>query len=344
MSTNATSSAAPGSARTPASRSAASVASSAAAPSSPAPSAALSPGLSAALSPAASAALSPAPSAVALGPPGPPLPTASADPGVRGTPGPLHSGARAIERACYLIGAVLIASGLFHAAVLLTSGDTWEGPVSWRKPATFGLSFGLTLITIAWVSSYLPLRDRTRRLLLGVFAAACVVEVALITLQAWRRVPSHFNMETGFDTAVSRVLAGGGGVLIVVIAILTIASWRPMPTVPPSMRLALRSGLLALDVALLIGAVMVVTAVLDVYHGDQVAAYAVGAHWKPAHFVPMHGVLALPLLAWLLARTPLPERSRLHTVALAVAGYTTLCLLSVIESAAGISPLAGHII
>jgi len=263
---------------------------------------------------------------------------------VRGTPGPLRSGARAVERACYLIGAVLIASGLFHAAVLVSSGDTWEGPVSWRKPATFGLSFGLTLITIAWVSSYLPLRDRTRRLLLGVFAAASVVEVALITLQAWRRVPSHFNMETGFDTAVSRVLAGGGGVLILVIATLTVASWRPMTTVPPSMRLALRAGLLALDVALLIGAVMVVTAVLDVYRGDQVAAYAVGAHWKPAHFVPMHGVLALPLLAWLLARTPLPERSRLHTVALAVAGYATLCLLSVIESAAGISPLDGPLL
>jgi len=295
----------------------------------PAPSAAPSPALAAA-----------APSPAALGPPVA-AGSGAADPGVRGTPGPLRSGVRPIERACYLIGAVLIAGGLFHAAVLVTSGGTWEGPVSWRKPATFGLSFGLTLITIAWVSSYLPLRDRARRLLLTAFAAAAVVEVALITVQAWRRVPSHFNMETGVDTAISRVLAGGGGVLIVVIAALTVVSWRPMPAVPPSMRLALRSGLLALDVALLIGAVMVVTAVLDIYHGDQTAAYAVGAHWKPAHFVPMHGVLALPLLAWLLARTPLPERSRLHTVALAVAGYATLCLLSVIESAAGINPLEG---
>ncbi|MCU7724755.1 hypothetical protein ODJ79_13605 [Actinoplanes sp. KI2] len=268
-------------------------------------------------------------------------PDGSTRSGVRGTPGSRPGGVRAIERACYLIGAVLIAGGLFHAAVLVASGDTWTGPVSWRKPATFGFSFGLTLITIAWVGSYLPLRERGRRLLLGVFAAACVTEVALITLQAWRRVPSHFNMETGLDTAISRVLAAGGGVLILVIVALTVASWRPMPTVPPSMRLALRAGLLALDVALLVGAVMVVTAVLDVYRGDQTAAYAVGAQWKPAHFVPMHGVLALPLLAWLLARTPLPERSRLHTVALAVAGYATLCALSVIESAAGIDPLAG---
>jgi hypothetical protein len=254
------------------------------------------------------------------------------------------AGPRRIERISYYLGAALVASGLFHAAVLITSGDTWEGPVSWRKPATFGLSFGLTLITLAWVSSYVPLRARSRRLLLGVFAAAAVVEVALITLQAWRRVPSHFNMETPFDTLVSRVLAAGGGVIILVIVALTVATLRPLPGVAPSMRLALRAGFLALDTALLIGAIMVVTAVLDVARGDQVAAYAVGAQWKPAHFVPMHGVLALPLLAWLLARTPLSERSRLHTVALAVSGYATLCLLAVIESAARISPLEAPLI
>ncbi|WP_433365913.1 hypothetical protein ACQPZX_36755 [Actinoplanes sp. CA-142083] len=273
--------------------------------------------------------------ALPFGPPAPGVPVPDPPP----VAAPSALGVRPIERAGYLLGAVLIASGLFHAAVLITSGGTWEGPVSWRKPMTFGLSFGLTLITMAWVTSSIPLRDRTRNLLLGVFATASVVEVLLITLQAWRRVPSHFNMETPFDSAVSRVLAAGGGVIIVVLLALTIATWRPLPGVAPSMRLALRAGFLALDTALLIGAVMVVTAVLDVSRGDQLAAYAVGSQWKPAHFVPMHGVLALPLLAWLLARTPLPERSRVRTVALATAGYAVLCALSVVESAAAINPL-----
>ena len=39
---------------------------------------------------------------------------------------------------------------------------------------------------------------------LGLFAAASVAEVALITMQRWRGVPSHFN-ETAFDTLVTRV-------------------------------------------------------------------------------------------------------------------------------------------
>jgi hypothetical protein len=238
-------------------------------------------------------------------------------------------------KTCYRIGAVLLLSGLFHLSVLVFSGDTWSGPLSWRKPATFGLSFGLTLITIAWAASYLPVR----RWLLGAFAVACAGEVVLITVQAWRRVPSHFNMETPLDTAVSRVLAAGGGVIIVVIVAMTVVAFRPLPSVAPSMRLALRAGFLSLDTALAIGAVMIAIGVTDVAGGDQPGAYAVGAQWKPAHFVPMHGVLALPVLAWLLSRTTLPERSRLRIVTVAAAGYAVLCALAVVESIAGVDPL-----
>jgi hypothetical protein len=243
----------------------------------------------------------------------------------------MFANARPIERACCLVGALLLVSGLVHLAVLIGSGGTWSGPLSWRKPATFGLSFGLTLISLAWVASFLPLGDRGRRLLLGALLAASVVEVGLITVQAWRHVPSHFNMETATDTAIARVLAAGGGVLILVIVALTVVSWRPAPEVAPSMRLALRAGLLTLNLALMIGAVMIAIGVLDVISGDQQAAYAVGARFKPAHAVPMHGVLALPLLAWLLARTALPERTRTRIVALAVAGYAAVCALSVLQ-------------
>lgn len=247
--------------------------------------------------------------------------------------------ARPVERTCYAIGALLIASGLFHLGVLVVTGGTWQGPVSWRKPMTFGLSFGLTLITIAWVASYISLGQRTRRWLLGLFAAASVLEVLLITLQAWRRVPSHFNLETPFDAVVARVLAAGGGVLIVVIAVLTVASWRADSRVAPSMRLAVRAGLVALDVALLIGAVMIATGISRVLAGDQQAAYAVGGALKPGHAVTMHGVLVLPVLAWLLARTGWPEQRRVRVVWLAVTGYALLAGVVVAESIAGVNPL-----
>jgi hypothetical protein len=251
---------------------------------------------------------------------------------------------RRLGHVCYVVGAVLIASGLFHLGVLILTGGSWQGPVSWRKPATLGLSFGLTLVTIVWVSSYVPLARRSRGWLLGAFAVACMVEVFLITVQAWRRVPSHFNMETPVDALVARVLAGGGGVLIAVIAVITVASWRTDPSVARSMRLAVRAGLVALDVALLAGALMIATGVGRVLAGDQQGAYAAGGALKPAHAVTMHAVLVLPVMARLLANTAWPEPRRVRVVGLAIAGYALLAGVVVAESLASVDPLRGPII
>ena len=59
----------------------------------------------------------------------------------------------------YVVGGLLILSGLVHLAMLLGDGGSWSGPLSLRKPTVFGLSFGITLITITWVTSFLSLRD-----------------------------------------------------------------------------------------------------------------------------------------------------------------------------------------
>src|SRR4051812_9304080 len=64
------------------------------------------------------------------------------------------SGARPAERLAHAVGLVLILSGLVHLAVFAVDGGPWYGPVSWRKPVTFGLSFGATLIAVTWVTSY----------------------------------------------------------------------------------------------------------------------------------------------------------------------------------------------
>ena len=151
-----------------------------------------------------------------------------------------------MERAAYLVGALLLVTGLVHLGILTIGGGTWMGPLSLRKPTTFGLSFGLTLITIAWVLSFLELRDRTRTALSGTFTAACVMETALVSLQAWRGVPSHFNMETSLDAWVARALAAGGITLVVIIAVLTLAALRANATVPPGLRIAIRVGFIAL--------------------------------------------------------------------------------------------------
>ncbi|MFG2631381.1 hypothetical protein [Streptomyces sp. NPDC048473] len=247
--------------------------------------------------------------------------TTAPEPG-RAGPLPLITGwrnLRPVEALCYATGAALVVSGLLHLVVFAVDGGPWAGPVSWRKPVTFGLSFGLTLVAVTWVTSYVRIGDRTRAVLLGLFAADCVLEVGGITLQAWRGVPSHFNVESPFDTAVSMSLAVGGGLLVGILATFAVASFTRPPQGPAGMALALRSGWAILLVGLLSGVAMIARGVYLTRTGHQWAGYRSTASLKPLHGVGLHAILVLPALARLLARTSWSARTR-HSVVRAAAG------------------------
>ena len=231
---------------------------------------------------------------------------------------------RPVERFAYAIAGLLLLSGVIHLAVLLISGGTWEGPLSLRKSVTFGLSFGLTLINVTLIASFVPLKDRSRTLLLGVFASACVLETFLVSLQAWRGVPSHFNVETAFDTAVAQMLAVGGFTLVAVIVLLTAAAFRHGTTLPPPLRLAVQAGLVALVGAQVVGGVMIATGMRLVFSGAAQRAYATGGSLKPVHAVLMHGILALPLLAWLVSKVGWKERTQARAVWTGIALYAVV--------------------
>jgi hypothetical protein len=242
------------------------------------------------------------------------------------------------ERVAYVVGVLLIVSGLGHLAILVMNGGPWDGPVSLRKPTTFGLSFGLTLITIVWVSAFLALRSSTRAALVGAFTFACVIETVLVTMQAWRGVPSHFNVETTLDALVARALAVGGLTLVVITVSLTAIAFRNNATVPRSLLTAIRVGFMALLGAQVVGAAMIARGMKLAVNGDPLAAYASGGMLKPAHAVMMHGVLVLPALAWILSFVDWSERRRLEIVLLAASGYV---LVSGVITLANLDELFG---
>jgi len=239
---------------------------------------------------------------------------------------------RTVERAAYAIGGLLLLSGVIHLALLVIGGGTWEGPLSLRKAATFGLSFGLTLINLTLIASFVSLKDRTRRLLLGIFAAACVLETFLVSLQVWRGVPSHFNIETPFDAAVAFSLAFGGFTLVAVIVVLTVAAFHVGATLPPSLRTAIRGGLVALVGAQIAGGVMIATGMRLVFGGDPQRAYATGGWMKPVHAALMHGILVLPLLAWLISSRGWDERTQARAMNAGLAFYALVVLATMVFS------------
>ena len=185
---------------------------------------------------------------------------------------PLWRRATAVERICYVVGALLIADGLAHVVILIATGSSWQGPVSLRKPATFGLSFGLTVITVVGVAAFLDLGTRARMVLAAAFTATSVLETALISMQAWRGVPSHFNVSTPFDAWVTRGLAGAGIALIAMVVFLTVASFRGDPRMPASMRMPIQAGLVALSAAMAVGGVMIGRGMSLVFSGHAATA------------------------------------------------------------------------
>ncbi|MFJ9407383.1 hypothetical protein [Streptomyces sp. NPDC101393] len=117
------------------------------------------------------------------------------------------------------------------------------------------------------------------------------------------------------------LLAVGGAVLVVTLVLFAVHAFRGNPALAPSMQLALRAGFVALLIGLASGAAMIVRGVIEVNSGQQHLAYAVGGFLKPVHGVSLHGILVLPALAWLSARTHWSEERRTRLVALGACAY-----------------------
>ena len=250
----------------------------------------------------------------------------------------LHKPASRTLRAA---GIVLLVSAAIHVVVLLALGAQWAGPVSLRKPITFGLSMGLLLWTLGWVIDQLRSRPRLDRTLGGALAGSGLIEVALITVQAWRGVPSHFNYTTTADVIVFVFM----GISIVVLSagLLTTTVWVFVePPADPTVRLALRAGMLVMLTGLGIGQWMIEMG-NDFFEEfgrvpDQMVAGAAGAPTFP-HAMAFHGIqlfIGAALVAGLVGLSP---RSVQWIVRLVVAGYVVLVLWSIVQAAAGVAPL-----
>jgi hypothetical protein len=246
------------------------------------------------------------------------------------------------QRLAYLVGLVLVATGVVHAAIWAVVGGTAQGPLSWRKPVTFGFSFGLTDVTLAWVAGYLPMRRRTGWIASVLLCASTALEVAWVSLQHARGVPSHFNNATALDQGL--FIMGGVAIavtLLVVVAMAVAAFART--TAPPPLALAIRSGLLALVVAMAVGVWMIVHGISLVNAGadpatQSMSTYGDAGAMKDAHAVPMHAIQVFLVLAWLLGFSGLRQRTRTRLVGLAVAGYAGLFAVVLLRTAGGLPP------
>jgi len=232
------------------------------------------------------------------------------------------------------IGILLVGSGVAHLVVWAVLGGPWEGPVSWRKPILFGVSGGLTSLSLGWAWSKLPWRWGDAWLASSV-AWALFVEVALIDLQAWRGVASHFNRSTPLDSWLYDTM----GVLILWVTLvaidLTVRYLRQPVALPADMLLAARSGLVLLVISCLLGIWVSVHGDLRVAAGLEPERYGVAGVPKFPHGAVIHAIQWLPMVAWAARRAGFAERWRVRLVASATAGTSLIGVFALAQTFAG---------
>ena len=232
------------------------------------------------------------------------------------------------------LGAVMVASGLAHVPVWAALGGPWEGPVTWRKPILFGISGGLTALSLGWVWSLLP-RRRGDVALATATAWALAVEVFLIDLQRWRGVGSHFNRDTPLDSWLFDAMGALIVAVTLVIADLTLRLLRTRPAIPADMLLAARAGMPLLLVSCLLGIWVGMHGEARMQAGLEPTRLGTAGVPKFPHGVVIHAVQWLPLLAWALRAGRVAEPRRWSLVALAAAGSTAVLAFALVQTALG---------
>lgn len=142
-----------------------------------------------------------------------------------------------------LVRMALVSTVLLLVALIGLAVDTRviTGAPAWLKPAKFGLSVAVYLLSLAWMVRDLP-RTPTLRRATSTIAWIITAEVLLICVQAARGTTSHFNVNTPIDSAIFSAMGLGIATVWIASAVILWQHWRA-PSRDTSMAMALRFGL-----------------------------------------------------------------------------------------------------
>lgn len=264
------------------------------------------------------------------------------------------------NRSLMALAALMAATAVVTAVLALVDPVQITGRNGWLKPLKFALSIGIYAVTIAWLLDQLPeRRQRVGRIVAGVITAALLIEMVVIVGAVAAGTTSHFNVSSPLATALWATMGTAIAVVWLVNLVLAALLWRS-PDADAARRLAVRAGLVVGLAGMAVAFLMTspTPEQLDSFAGVA-GAHAVGVPddgpglpflgWSTTggdlrvpHFVGMHALQALPLLALgleaLSRRVPAltDPGTRFRVVAVASAGYAVLLMLLTLQALAGI--------
>ena len=236
------------------------------------------------------------------------------------------------SRLTLTVTALLLTSGCFHLAILAILGTTWHGPLSFRKPALFGISGGMTMWSLVWLMTQLSPK-KFDRLFINAIAISLFIEVSLITLQTWRGVASHFNHTTSVDALIEFAMLG---LILFVTGGIFYLTWRTrwLRSIDSAMAIAIRGGMVLLALSCLLGIATSVLGEVSLSAGRSYELWRRAGVLKFPHGVALHAIQMLPIVAWL-ARTLGLNHSSVRVVQSTLVAQVLFMLYAVWQTSQG---------
>jgi hypothetical protein len=260
------------------------------------------------------------------------------------------------------VGLLMLVAAAASVVAMLVDPRIITAAPAWLKPFKFAVSTAVYSLTLAWIFGYLPGWPRARRIVGWTTAIVFVLEVAIIDTQAWRGTASHFNVSTPLDATLFAVMGAAIVVQTLVSVAVAVALWR-QPFADRALGWALRLGMTFTIVGALTGGLMTRPTAAQLEGARTTGKITTaGAHtvggvdggpgipvtgWsrehgdvRVPHFIGLHAVQALGLIAFGLQRWRRPESVRVRVLLTSAASYASLFVVLLWQALRGQSVVA----
>lgn len=180
----------------------------------------------------------------------------------------------------------------------------------WVKPIKFAISFGLYLLTFAWILEYLKISQKKLQFLSQFIAFCMILEITALVLQAARGTPYHFNLSQPLSAAICYNMC-----LFMIANLLIIANtlavtyvlylfFKETEPLPPSYLWGIRLGIGIFLLSCLEGAFIVfhnTHCIEQPVHGSLGLPFISKSNLgdlRPSHFLGIHAMQVLPLIGY----------------------------------------------
>ncbi len=252
---------------------------------------------------------------------------------------------------------------VYLAAAILDPRLITNAP-AFVKPLKFILSSGIYLATFLYLITLVPGKRRWVQLAASITAVGLLLENAIITMQAIRGIPSHFNNTNDFNILLFNIM--GDTIMLLAVMNLLLGIWFFFQRLPDAaIAWGIRTGVLisfaGMIVAFLMTSGPTPTQRAQIDAGERpsaIGAHSVGVEdggpglpfvgWSTEggdlripHFVGLHAMQVLPLLGFALSRRrALLPRQRLTLMFTGALAYLGLLVLLTWQALRGQSIIA----